>query len=290
MNSLPTLPPERDLSPATRQRQRAELTAIVEHESATSPHSRRLVPLAAAAAVVLVAGAAIAVPALRPDKAPSQTQPPVSGSVATPGAQIERLSEAELAAFGRKCTEQDPVAQKVIDGFRYTNPPADAAATTWVLAYGASLWINCGFDKNGTWVTGADANLGQPMYGAVQPGGMGAGIYLKSVARITVTPLNGKPVEAVLRNGFYFAPVRRLQMNVEGPPFTPLPLVTRGYDAKGKLVYTSPATVGERSLKESKCYSDPVGESYVWSGTSTPTPVPSDCIRTKAWDGRPGPR
>ena len=29
MNSLPTLPPERDLSPATRQRQRAELTAIV---------------------------------------------------------------------------------------------------------------------------------------------------------------------------------------------------------------------------------------------------------------------
>jgi hypothetical protein len=128
------------------------------------------------------------------------------------------------------------------------------------------------------------------MYGAVQPGGMGVGIYLKSVTRITVTPLQGEAVDAVLRNGFYFAPVRKLQMNVEGPATTLLPYVTRGYDAKGKLVYTSPATVGERSKKEAKCYSDPLGKSYVWSGTSRPTPAPKDCIRTNAWDGRPGSR
>jgi hypothetical protein len=290
MNNLPTLPPERDLRPATRERQRAELTAIVEHESATSSHSRRLVPLAAAAAVVLIAGVAIAVPALRPDNAPSQSQPPVSGSVTASSSPIERLNEAELAAFGRKCTEHDSIAQEIVDGFRYTNPPADAAATTWVLAQGAGLWINCGFDKAGNWVTGTDANLGQPMYGAVQPGGMGVGIYLKSVTRITVTPLQGEAVDAVLRNGFYFAPVRKLQMNVEGPATTLLPYVTRGYDAKGKLVYTSPATVGERSKKEAKCYSDPLGKSYVWSGTSRPTPAPKDCIRTNAWDGRPGSR
>jgi hypothetical protein len=290
MNSLPTLPPERDLSPATRKRQRAELTAIVEHESAPSSHSRRLVPLAAAAAVVLVAGAAIAVPALRPDNAPSQSQPPVNGSVTAPSSPIEPLSEAELAAFGRKCIVHDRVAQEIVDGFRYSDPPADAAARTWVLAYGAGMWINCGFGKDGEWVTGTDANLGQPMYDAVQPGGMGTGIYLKSITRITVTPLRGEPVEAVLRNGFYFAPVRKLQMNVEGPADTPLPYVTRGYDAKGKLVYTSPATVGERSKNQAKCYSDPLGKSYVWSGTADPTPAPKDCIRTKAWDGRPGSR
>ena len=77
MNTQLTPPPDHDLRPATRNRQRDELIAIVDHESAKAAPRRRLVPLAAAAAVVAVAaGLAIGVPALRGDK----SQPPASGA------------------------------------------------------------------------------------------------------------------------------------------------------------------------------------------------------------------
>jgi len=286
-----TLPPDRDLSPASRARQRAELTAIVDHESATRTYSRRLVPLAAAAAVVVVASAAVVVV---PNLRDGRSQPAVSGSTGASSAtktspwQIEPLSDAEKGELFSKCRpEMHPAkGEKVVDGFRFTNAPADAPATTWVVNWGAGLWYGCGFDKTGKFVTGNMAGTpGQPMYDVVEQGGMGSGLYMKSVARITVTPLNGEPVEALLRDGLYYAPVRKLEMNVDGPASTPLPYITRGYDAGGKLVYTGSATVGARTKARSKCYVDPDGKLDAWNGPK-PTTTTS-CLRMIAWDGRP---
>jgi hypothetical protein len=304
MNTVPTLPPDRDLRSEARDRQRDELMAIVEHESATSPARRRVVPVAAAAAIVLVVGAAIAVPALRPDK----DQSPVGGgAVATSDSPLTPLSSAERAALAPKCAPeldqpknftrrakpehpQQPHSshQEIVDGFRYTNPPRDAAATHWVVKRAVGEWFSCGFDENGKFVTGMEASPGQSMFGVVEPMGMGTGLYLKSVRRITVTPRGGEPVEAILRDGYFYAPVRPLEMNVEGPPSTPLPYITRGYDADGKLVYTSAATVGERTKARSKCYVDPQGKlSYYLTPKPTTT---TNCLKMVAWDDHPVPR
>ena len=302
MNTVPTLPPDRDLRPSARNQQRDELIAIVDHESVISPTRRRLVPLAAAAAIVLVAGVAIAVPALRPGK----DQPPVGGALAT--SQLTPLSDAERSALEPKCAPEltqpknigraqpgraTPESAKpptstaeIIDGFRYTNPPRDAAATQWLVKYLVGEWFACGFDQNGKFVTGLEASAGQPMYGVVDPSGMGTGLYLKSVRRITVTPHGGEPVEAILRDGYFYAPVRPLEMNVDGPPSTPLPYITRGYDADGKLVYTSAATVGERTTARSKCYVDPQGKLAYWIPPKPRTTT--QCLRMVAWDDHPG--
>lgn len=303
MNAVPTLPPDRDLRPAARDRQRDELVAIAEHESATSPARRRLVPLAAAAAIVLVAGAAIAVPVLRPDK----DQPPVGGTDVAPVWQLTSLSDAERIALEPKCAPElqqqknipgrvkprggQPQAGQpkpdIIDGFRYTNAPADAAATQWLVKKQVGEWFACGFDRNGKRVTGMEAGPGQPMYNVVDPMGMGTGLYLKSVHRITVTPHGGEPVEAILRDGYFYAPVRPLEMNVDGPPSTPLPYITRGYDAAGKLVFTSAATVGERTEARKKCYVNPDGTLAYYT---PPKPKPTSCLRMVAWDNHPVPR
>ncbi|MEV5960201.1 hypothetical protein AB0L70_00475 [Kribbella sp. NPDC051952] len=306
MNTVPTIPPDRDLRPATRERQRDELIAILEHETTTRTVSRRLVPLAAAAAVVLVAGVAIAVPALRPDKG----QPPVGGAVGRldpSGWQLEPLSAAEREQLAAKCAPEldqtkkipgrvtsggrtaDPKPakpdQEILDGFRYTNAPTDAAATQWVVKKKVGEWFACGFDQKGRRVTGLEAGPGQPMYGVVDPSATGTGMYLKSIRRITVTPHGGQPVEAILRDGYYYAPVRAMKDVVSGPSSTPLPYVTRGYDANGTLVYTSHTTLGEVREARSRCWVGPDGElAYYMSPKPTST---ANCLKMVAWDNHP---
>ena len=94
-----TLPPERDLSAATRTRQRHELMAIVDHESAGPRGRRRFVPLAAAAAVVLVVGAAIAVPSLRPaHNTPVADSPVPTNMVAPPEVSVQPNPEPAVKA------------------------------------------------------------------------------------------------------------------------------------------------------------------------------------------------
>lgn len=306
-----TVPPEGDLRPATRERQRDELIAILEHQSTTRTASRRLVPLAAAAAVVLVTGAAIAVPALRPDK----DQPPTAGSggwVDPSGWQLEPLSAAEREQLAAKCAPElheqkklpgrvtsggrtanptpKPQQQDILDGFRYTNAPKDAAATQWVVKKEVGEWFSCGFDQTGQRVTGLEAGPGQPMYGVVDPSATGTGMYLKSIRRITVTPDGGQPVEAILRDGYFYAPVRAMQEVVSGPPSTPLPYVTRGYDAAGKLVYTSVATLGELKKARSRCWVGPDGKlAYYIPPRPTSTSI-VNCLKMVAWDNHPVPR
>jgi hypothetical protein len=131
MNTAPTLPPDRDLRPATRARRRDELIAILERDSAPANRRRHLVPLAAAAAIVLVVGAAIAVPALRDDKSPGPggDLPRDDGRTsAVRTSTVEPLSAAEQAALGTNCPGDAPgrFKFKAIDGFKFVNPPSDA--------------------------------------------------------------------------------------------------------------------------------------------------------------------
>jgi hypothetical protein len=106
MNNLST-PPDHDLPPGARRRQRDELVAIVDHEAET-PRRRLAVPLLAAAAVlVVVAGLAVAVPALRDkdEPTPAATQPKVAASKKPPvqPAKTRQLSGAQTAAFRSAC-------------------------------------------------------------------------------------------------------------------------------------------------------------------------------------------
>jgi len=277
--------PDGDLRPATRNRQRAELIAIADNESSTPKRRRHLVPLAAAAAIVLVAALAVVVPALRHDQEPA---PAVDPTVKTA---VEPLGAAEKARFGRRCLLSYSMATSlnnaVLDGVRAVNPPTDAYATAWVAAYGAGTWIHCAFNQAGAIVSGGGAEPEVGQYDVVRSIGPGNGAYLKSVARITVTPYDHEPVEAVLRHGFYYAPVSSVTIPGAKSGSTPRPYVVRGYDADGNLVYTGPETEEEAEAIYAVCYADPTGKKYVWTGEVKPVPAPRDCHRGLSWSWLP---
>jgi hypothetical protein len=301
---MSTLPPERDLPAATRTRQRHELMAIVDHESA-GPRGRRLfAPLAAAAAIVLVVGAAIVVPALRSDKSAAPA------GHATPTAALgvrtvfEPLDAAAKAALMAKCigpVKQDPPA-KALDGWRVVNPPENAAATSFVVLSELHGWSYCGFGPKGNRVGGRGPRMpGQAIHDPIEDYGRGSGAYVKGVARVTVTPLGGKTYEAELRHGFYFTSVPEVPFISKRTDSTPLEYVIRAYDGNGKLMYTSPRTVAERRARQARCVLDPTGKTYLaWSGpvleaagdmsTDHPAPGmpdPKTCQRALIWNWLP---
>jgi hypothetical protein len=288
MNTLP----DGDLRPSTRARQRDELIAILESESRTPPHRRRLlVPAAAAAAVVLVAGLAFAVPALRHDAGQSpagrtDVQTPRPG-VRVPA--VEPLSAAEQAELGPKCLDSYPdrYRTKVIDSFKFVNPPGDAYSTRWVVANGSGLLMACGFDAAGTRVDGTLASSGMSLYSVVRADGYGAGAYTQSVARVTVTPLGGSPVDAVLRNGFFYVPVKLVRVRGPRSDNTPRPYVVRAYDASGTLLYTSGRTDGEVRAAQDECYLDPTGKRLIRWMSSNPHPDWRTCRRAVPWSWLP---
>ncbi|WP_410789283.1 hypothetical protein [Kribbella sp. C-35] len=270
--------PDGDLRPSTRDRQRDELIAILESQSGTPSRRRRLlVPLAAVAAVVLVAAFGFV---LRDSK------PRVASAPA-----VEPLSAAEKAHLGQRCLVSYNLATStghaVLDGFRFVNPPSDAYVRTWVVGYGDGLWVNCGFNQAGAMVSGTAAASRLGLFNEVQAGGPGSGAYLKSVTRITVTPLGGEPVEAVLRNGFYYAPVRSVPASKAQTDSSPRPYVVRGYDATGNLVYTSAATEADRKAEQVACRADPTGRTYSLIGSERPLPAPKDCRPNLPWTWLP---
>jgi len=270
--------PDGDLRSSTRDRQRDELIAILESESGTPSRRRLLVPLAAAAAVVLVAALGLV---LRDDKPRVEQVAPA----------VEPLSAAEKAHLGQRCLVRYNLATStghaVLDGFRFVNPPSDAYVRTWVVGYGAGLWVNCGFDQAGVMVSGTAAAPRLGLFNEVQAGGPGSGAYVKPVTRITVTPLGGEPVEAVLRNGFYYAPVRSVPVSKAPIDSTPRPYVVRGYDATGNLVYTSAQTEADRKADQVACRADPTGRTYALAGSERPLPAPKDCRPNLPWSWLP---
>ena len=272
MNIQLTPPPDRDLRPAVRDRQRDELIAIVDHESVQNTPRRRLAPLAAAAAVVAVtAGLAIGVPALRGDKA----QPPVSGpgtSAAQPA--VAPLTEVEKKVYAKGCNNSGArvpgAAAKytVKDGFKWVDPASGTHALAWVVLADKALGRSfaCGFDAKG------------------HKTAAGGGTYARSVARVTVAFGTGPAVEAVLRNGFFFAPMK--YEDTRGPlkPNAAPTYTVRAYGADGQVIYASPSTVREQQAEINSCYTNPEGtkvDFYVAGKNGTP-PV-SQCKRGVAW-------
>ncbi|TCC59350.1 hypothetical protein E0H73_22080 [Kribbella pittospori] len=299
-----TLPPEGDLRPATRERQRAELTAIVEHESANARPRRLLVPLAAAAAIALIAGAAIAVPALSDHKSagPAGNPNPVALGVTV----FTPIAAGQQTALTWECGDKmtySPPAEKVA-GFRAVNPPADAVATTFVVMHAIGNWKFCGYDSNGKRSTGGIQKPGDDMMDPVEMRGAGAGSYVEGVARITITPLGGQPYEADLQHGFFYASVPNVPFAGKGTDSTPTEYMVRAYDASGALIYTSPKTRGERQARDARCVVDATGERFLRPyppgfkitdpelnlSTEHPAagmPDPKSCVRAHTWNWLP---
>lgn len=307
MNHQIIPPPEHDLPEGVRSRQRDELVAIVDHEVGT-PRKRIAVPLLAAAAVLAVtAGLAFAVPALRGDKTAPASTTPVAGVTkkkppAVQPAVIRELSAAEKAAFRDKCvafTEgyQDPFASfEVIEGFTYVKTARQSLAKSWLVARrGMDYWI-C--TRNGYGNIASDFIFGPQasgrykdvpyLFAPVDGRGNGGGLYIPSIARITVQHDGEQAVQAVLRDGFWFAPMEeaRGMLDSKGKRATPdnhligvIPGWTiRGYDGDGKLVYDS----AKNGPDVRKCYSNPaVTEVLVVNSAKHPTPA--SCQKMFDW-------
>lgn len=64
----------------------------------------------------------------------------------------------------------------------------------------------------------------------------------------------------------------------------PRPYVVRGYDAGGKLIYTSPLNGLELFAEENACYLDPAGRKVVGWSSRNPHPDPKTCRRTVTWN------
>jgi hypothetical protein len=288
MNTQIVPPPEYDIPPATSNRQRDELIAIVDHESAQATPRRRLVPLLAAAAVVAVtAGLAIGVPALRGDKA----QPAVSGSstgAAAPA--VEPLTVAEKAKYLKLCHHPlvghaPSQAYVVTDAFKWVNPPSGTQALAWlVLKHNpTNSFVACGFANNRT-VAWSWSSKGETQMNLVQNSGAGNGTYAASVARITIAIGAGPATEAVLRHGFYFAPMKYVGTPRLSPNTAPTYTI-RGYDANGKLIYASPKTERELQAELDGCFTNPAGTKVVFVGGGRQTTPPvSQCKRGVAWN------
>ncbi|WP_427890729.1 hypothetical protein ACQHIV_01030 [Kribbella sp. GL6] len=280
-----TTPPE--LRPETRARQRAELTAIVAREATRKPRNHAVPVLAAAAVVAVVAGLAIGIPALRQDGAPAPAAVP-----AHPGSQaIAPLNAADRNPLGALCAERVATvartkSHQVLDGFRYTDPPSGAFSTTWVVIRIEGFWASCGFDAKGNLNAMLPASPRQPLLHAVELKGAGTGLYAAHIKRITVALPGQAPVQAVLRNGYFYTALPYVRVRGPRTDSAVRPYTVRGYDANGKLVYTSPRTDGEVRAGFDRCYVGPDGK-IVGFGTAGAHPDPKTCLRSYIWRYQP---
>jgi hypothetical protein len=286
----PEMRPElrRELRPDTRERQRAELTAIVALESTRKSRSR-LVPLLAAAAVVAVtAGLAIGVPALRHNSTP----PPAADPKPAPTQAVGPLDDADKTRFGELCIKKlAPLAStvpayKVIDAFRFTNPPADAFTTSWVVVEASGHWNSCGFAADGTWKTMLPMAPDNGVFEAVTAYQLGSGVYMPQIKRITVAVLNQAPIDAVMRHGYFYTALPYVRIPGEHTRATPRPYVVRGYDANRTLVYQSARNGQELRDRSYICYIDPDGRLVGWAPNNR-HPDPKTCHRSFYWNYQP---
>ncbi|MET9276079.1 hypothetical protein [Kribbella sp. NPDC003557] len=236
---------------------RADLLAAIESE----PRRRRvLVPVLAAASVLaVVTGLAIGVRAFH-----GGTAPPAAGPNT-----IRELTADETGALRTQClAEANRITSKslphpftdykVIKAFEFTDVKDPDVVSTWLIGSGIQTDPTIGRhpvperSQPAYWLCSrtAGGRISEPSIrfspGAILTGAPGmriarnAGVYTKTVARVTVQPKGQRPVEAFLQDGFWFAPtVGRVNW---GPYDADDPgrgdFVVRGYDAAGALLFT----------------------------------------------------
>ncbi|MEV8377396.1 hypothetical protein AB0P21_31945 [Kribbella sp. NPDC056861] len=282
---MTTHPPQQELPPHVLERQAAELAAIVEHEAAFDDKPRRrqyAVPLIAAAAVLVTAGGLlVGLPALHDDAPPAPTAPTTTPEAAK--YPVRDLTAAEVAERKQECVSQYPRSTtekvKVLDGFEFTDVP-QTAMKTWLILQGVPNLHVCGWDAQGRGTTSYDDF--PYLYSLVETVLPSVGRYTQPVVKVVVELPGQEPVQAILRQGYWFAPL---------PGKGPVPggrsgfgdrgdtrYDTRGYDAAGKLVYlTSRNRVSQRT-----CLADPTGTKVIETGESGSSD-PKGCLRMLPW-------
>jgi hypothetical protein len=255
-----TPPPEYDLPRSVRGRRREELLAIVARESARPRRRLPLAPTLVAAAAVagVIAAGVFGLPAYRDshrpaDPATKSPRPPV----------VRALTAAETTATLRTCALQTDAMERdnkgrfaqarVVEAFTFTEPAVPTR--TWLIGrkpittFDEDLEI-CGLDADGTMVDAARVSLPSKMISPVQAVGRNFGTFSLPVARVTVQTSDSTEIDAAVRNGFWFAPIKggprpfTGQLDVEDiTPATRMAVYPgvrlRGYSATGQLLYDS---------------------------------------------------
>ncbi|MEV5966029.1 hypothetical protein AB0L70_29950 [Kribbella sp. NPDC051952] len=256
-------PPELDLRPATRGRQRNELMRVVARES-----TRRRVPrapnlIAAAAVAAVIAGGLFGIPAYRDsNRSPDPAATPSSRPLST----IHQLTAAEIKTTLAACRAQTNAVAAgtkgrfgnttVVDAFTFTDVKSAGYTKTWLVGRRPTPPLQdtlevCGLDINGKLVS-AQETVVAPMslMSLVESSGRNYGRFSLPVARVTVQATDGPEIDAVARNGFWFAPLEHTTKPFDswesaarqsvGSPVGVYPGVRlRGYSGSGRLLYDS---------------------------------------------------
>jgi hypothetical protein len=224
---------------------------------------RRRLPLAstlvAAAAVAgVIAANVFGLPAYRDSHRPAA---PATKSPRPPA--VRALTAAETTATLRTCALQtDAMARdnkgrfahvRVVEAFTLTEPAGPTR--TWLIGrepintFDEHLEI-CGLDADGTMVDAARVWLPSKMISPVQAVGRNFGQFNLPVARVTVQTSDSAEIDAAMRNGFWFAPIkggpRPFFSPLDAEDITPAKRMAvypgvrlRGYSATGQLLYDS---------------------------------------------------
>ncbi|MEU4195385.1 hypothetical protein AB0E69_26025 [Kribbella sp. NPDC026611] len=279
-----TRPPERDLPADILERQAAELAAIVQHETAGRPSARSwrtyVVPLMAAAAVITVAaGLLVGVPALL------KHQAEVPAAAKPTAAPIRTISQARAHRLALQCLRMRlPDKVTVLDAFEFTDVPLGSPhIKTWVILQGAKNVHVCGWDNK--YGAAGDPTLTYDdrtyLYSVVEQVSPAVGRYTKPVAKVVVQLPGGQPVEALLRNGYWYTPLmdetRPTAFELDGyRGYTTFDV--NAYDANGKLVYTT-----ERDrVSALRCLTNSTATKVLEYGRDS-HPDPKTCVRVIPW-------
>ncbi|WUJ67733.1 hypothetical protein OG809_21765 [Kribbella soli] len=258
MNELLTRRTDRPLPPGAHEKLRAELLAAIEIEPVRRPRRILAPALAAASVLIVVAGLVVAVRAFKTDSAPPATGPAKTRPLtADETATLRTQCLAEANRITSKSLPHPFTDYKVIRAFEFTGVKDPNVVNTWLIGSGLqtyptgpkgipreshpAYWL-CSRTAGGVvsepsirFSPGARL-IGDPMMRIAR----NAGVYTKSVARVTVQPKGQAPVEAFLQDGFWFAPtVGRTNWGPYDAGDNGLnDFVVRGYDAVGELIVT----------------------------------------------------
>jgi hypothetical protein len=265
MTTSLTPPPEYDVPRSVRGRRREELLLIVSRDSQQPARRSSLTQTlvaAAAVAAVIIAGT-FGLSAYR--ESDRSAQPAATMQAAHPPA-VRNLNAAETEATLQSCTSQtNAIATgtkgrfahtRVVDAFTFTEPPGTGYTKTWLigrrlLPSQRETYEICGLDANGKLVDADMVWLPHELTGLVAAEGRNQGMFSLPVARVTVQTSGSAEIDAVVRNGFWFAPIKGNPRPFAGwsdleNTTSPDILVgvypgvrLRGYSAGGQLLYDS---------------------------------------------------
>ncbi|GAA1680264.1 hypothetical protein GCM10009745_25320 [Kribbella yunnanensis] len=290
MRELLNRRPDQPMPPGQHEKLRADLLTAIETEQARTPR-RVLVPVAAAAAVLMVAaGLAVAVPALRNNDSGT--------SVAGQGAlSIRELSAQETAELQAQClAEADRITLKQLPrpfrgytpvrAFQFTDVQDPRVVNTWLITKGIpDKWQDDSPsvdvpDEEGYWLCSrtkggviSESSIRQgdhmPYPHPVWRSSRNSGVLVDPVVRVTVQEQGKAEADAYLANGFWFAPtVGRTNWGPHDADDPSLKdFVVRGYDAGNRMVYDSADLPTQEPCMHR--WVDPNGNPV--GGTKTPT-------------------